>query len=99
MDRNSLARVLLIAAVLIGGYMLFFNKKPNAQGQGLPAETYVDAPGFVPDVFGEPGKPPPPPAPEGDACTIHGTLFEALLSPRGAGLTHFVLTDRQYAGD
>src|SRR5271166_4555108 len=101
MDRNSLARVLLIAAILMGGYMFFFNKKPNAQAQGLPSEAYVDAPGFAPDTIDlTPGKPPPPPPPAPpETCKIRGNRFNAELSPHGAGLTHFVLTDRQYAGD
>jgi YidC/Oxa1 family membrane protein insertase len=100
MDRNSLARVLLIAAILMGGYMLFFNKKPNAQAQGLPGEAYVDAPGFAPDTIDvTPGKPVPAPPPAGDICPIVGHRFRAELSSRGAGLTHFFLTDRPYAGD
>jgi len=50
MDRNSLSRVLLIAAIAIGAWM-FFNKKPNTQAQDLPGEAYVDAPGFAPDTI------------------------------------------------
>jgi len=67
--------------------------------QGLPAETYVNAPGFAPDVIdvGPDGKRPAPPA-EGDLCTIKGNRFSAELSTRGAALKHFYLTDKQYAG-
>jgi YidC/Oxa1 family membrane protein insertase len=37
---------------------------------------------------------PPPP---GDICKIAGNRFEAELSTRGAGVTHFRLTDERYA--
>jgi YidC/Oxa1 family membrane protein insertase len=35
---------------------------------------------------------------QGEICTIQGNRFEADLSTRGAGLTHFRLTDARYAG-
>jgi YidC/Oxa1 family membrane protein insertase len=100
MDRNSLTRVLLIALVGIGLYMFVFNKKPNTQAQELPAEHYVDGPGFAPDTIDVvPGNPAPPMPPPGDICTIRGNRFTADLSSHGAGITHFKLTDRPYAGD
>ncbi len=46
----------------------------------------------------EPGEPAPPPPPGGEVCRIRGNRFEAELASRGAGLTHFVLTDARYAG-
>jgi YidC/Oxa1 family membrane protein insertase len=98
MDSNSIVRWILIAALLVGGYMYFFGKKSGDHLQELPAETYLDAPGFAPDLLDvQPGKPSPPPPPQGEACTIHGNRFEADLSSRGAGLTHFRLTDARYA--
>lgn len=72
----------------------------GGQAAKLPPETYVNAPGFVPDVV----DPVPPgqtegwsPA-EGDLCNLHGQLFEAVLSSRGAGIKHFFLKDPKYAG-
>jgi YidC/Oxa1 family membrane protein insertase len=100
MDSSSLSRLFLVAAILIGGYFFFFNKKPNAQAQGLPAETYINAPGFAPDTIDiVPGMPSPPPPAPGDICTIRGNRFTAELTSRGAGLTHLVLNDKQYASD
>ncbi|HEY1691016.1 MAG TPA: membrane protein insertase YidC [Polyangiaceae bacterium] len=92
MDRNTIVRWVLIAAIMLGGYWFFFGRKANEHPQQLPAETYVDAPGFAPDAFGGAAAPPP-----GETCTIHGKRFDAELSSRGAGLTHFYLTDAQYA--
>src|SRR5579884_2510822 len=98
MDR-SILRTLLIAAILLGAYWFFFGKKSGEEVQSLPVTTYVDAPGFAPDVIDvAPGKPAPPPPPPGETCTIHGNRFDAELSSRGAGLTHFYLTDPRYAG-
>jgi YidC/Oxa1 family membrane protein insertase len=98
MDRNSIGRLLLIAAIVLGGYWLFYGRKSAEHQQELPPETYVDAPGFAPDVVDvEPGKPFPPPPPRGETCTIRGNRFEAELSSRGAGLTHLRLTDARYA--
>lgn len=98
MDRNSILRWIFIATIMVGGYWMFYGRKSNDHLQQLPPETYVDAPGFVPDVLDvEPGKAPPPPPAEGEICTIRGKRFEADLSARGAGLTHFRLTDRRYA--
>ena len=69
MDRNSLTRWILIAAMAIGGYYLFYGKKAGDHPQQLPSETYVNAPDFAPDVVDvEPGKPPPAAPPEGRIC-------------------------------
>jgi len=98
MDRNSTVRWIVIASVMLLGYWLFYGRKSSEHVQALPAETYVDAPGFAPDVIDvEPGKPAPPPPPLGQICTIHGNRFEAEMSSRGAGLTHFYLTDARYS--
>jgi YidC/Oxa1 family membrane protein insertase len=98
MDRNTLSRWILIALVMLGGYWLFYGRKSSEHSQELAPESYIDAPGFSPDVLdAQPGKPLPPRPPEGEICKIHGNRFEADLSTRGAGLTHFRLTDARYA--
>jgi YidC/Oxa1 family membrane protein insertase len=98
MDRSSVSRWALIALIMVGGYWLFFGRRSSEHTQDMPPETYASAPGFFPDVLdAEPGKPPPPRPPPGETCTIHGNRFEADLSTRGAGLTHFRLTDPRYA--
>jgi YidC/Oxa1 family membrane protein insertase len=97
MDRNSLVRVLLIGGILLAAW-LYFGKKSNDHAQQVPAETYVNAPGFAPDVVdAEPGKAAPLAPSEPQVCKIHGDRFEAEASARGAGLTHFYLTDARYA--
>jgi len=97
MDRNSIGRLLLIAAIMVGAYM-FLSRRSGESAQTLPPETYLDAPGFAPDVVdGQPNRPPPPPPPQGQTCTIRGNRFEADLSTRGAGITHFRLADPRYA--
>jgi YidC/Oxa1 family membrane protein insertase len=97
MDRNSILRWIFIAAIMVGGYWMFYGRKSSDHAQQLPPETYVNAPGFAPDVLdAEPGGAPPPP-PQGEICTIRGNRFEADLSTHGAGLTHLRLTDARYA--
>src|SRR5580693_7638271 len=98
MDRNTIVRWIVIASIMLGGYWMFNGRKSSDHLQELPSETYVDAPGFAPDVLDvAPGKAPPPRPPEGEICTIRGHRFEADLSTRGAGLTHLRLTDARYA--
>jgi YidC/Oxa1 family membrane protein insertase len=98
MDRNAFTRWILIAAIFLGGYWFFFGRKSSEQTQQIPTETYVDAPGFAPDVIDTvPGQPVPAPPPPGDICTIEGNRYQADLSTRGAGVTHFRLTDARYA--
>ncbi len=98
MDRNTIVRWILIAGILIGGYYLFFGRKSGETPQQLPAETLVDAPGFAPDVIDvKPGQPAPAQPPAGEICSIHGNRFVADLTTRGAGITHFRLTDERYA--
>jgi YidC/Oxa1 family membrane protein insertase len=98
MDRSSVSRWILIALIMLGGYWLFFGRRSSEHAQDLAAETYVNAPGFSPDVLdAEAGKPAPPRPPQGEVCTIRGNRFEAELSTRGAGVTHFRLTDPRYS--
>jgi YidC/Oxa1 family membrane protein insertase len=103
MDRNSLLRLLVIAGV---GLLIFFgwqklsghDSKPQATV--LPEEKYANAPGFTPDAIDPAPSPNEPNRPDdGELCTIKGKRFEAVLSPRGAGLKSFRLTDPQYALD
>jgi YidC/Oxa1 family membrane protein insertase len=98
MDRSSLVRILLI----IGASILFYKfALPKLTGhsdvvQAVPAEHYLNGPGFEPDtVDGAPAGPTTPP--EGELCTIKGTRFDAQLSSRGAGLEHLWIRDPQYA--
>jgi YidC/Oxa1 family membrane protein insertase len=104
MDRSSLVRVILIAALFFMAYKYLgpsvgLGPKPDTS-QNVPAETYVDAPGFAPDTVDPlpPGQQVAAAPPEGALCKIKGTRFDAVLSTRGAALTHFFLRDPQYAG-
>ena len=98
MDRNTIVRWILIAGLIGMGYWMFYGRKSGEHPQGVPREAYVNTPEFAPDVIDTiPGKPTPAPPPVGDICTIHGNRFEADLTSRGAGLTHFRLTDPRYA--
>jgi YidC/Oxa1 family membrane protein insertase len=95
MDRSTIVRWILIAGLMYLGYHFFLEKKST---EGVPQATgvaYLNAPDFAPDVVDFEPKPPPPPP--GEMCTIHGNRFEAELSSRGAGVTHFHLTDPRYA--
>jgi len=84
MDRNTIVRWILIAAIMLGGYWFFYGRKSTEQPQQLPQETYVDEPGFAPDIIDvQPGKPTPPAPPPGELCTLHGNRYEAVLSSRG----------------
>jgi len=102
MDRSSLLRTVLIfvAVLLFWKVGLPMIQGKNHDGaQNLPAENYANAPGFVPDVVDAvpAGAPPNKPA-EGELCTLKGNRFDAVLSTRGAALTHFYLRDPVYAG-
>ena len=102
MDRNTIIRWVVIAgAILIfwkWGLPLITGKSGDAV-QALPAETYTNAPDFTPDVIdpasGDQKGPWQPK--EGELCTIKSHRFEATLSTRGAGITHYKLLDKQYA--
>jgi YidC/Oxa1 family membrane protein insertase len=102
MDRNAVIRWIVIAAVMLvfwkWGLPLITGKSDKVQT--IPPETYVNAPGFVPDKD-DPTTPDHPGAwepPEGELCTIKGNRFDAELSSRGAGITHLYLRDPRYAG-
>jgi YidC/Oxa1 family membrane protein insertase len=98
MDRNTFVRWALIALLMYLGYHFLFEKKSGESVPQVTNESYIDAPSFAPDVLDvQPGKPAPQPPPAGETCTIHGNRFEADLSSRGAGVTHFRLTDERYA--
>lgn len=99
MDRNSVLRWILYAAIGLLAYWFLVGRKSGPQTQDFPTVSYIDAPGFAPDVIDvTPGKPPPGPPPTGSTCTILGNRFRAETSSRGAGVTHFYLTDPRYAG-
>ena len=100
MDRNTVVRWVVIAAAI---FLFMKFGMPLIQGkdkpQSVPAETYVNAPAFAPDLLdpradGKPAEAPP----EGELCDLVGNRFEAQLSSRGAALVHFNLKDQQYAG-
>jgi YidC/Oxa1 family membrane protein insertase len=96
MDRNTIIRWILIAAIMVGGYWFFYGRKATEHPQQLPQETYVSPPDFQPDVLDvQTTRPETPRAPE--SCSIHGNRFTAELSTHGAGLTHFYLTDPNYS--
>lgn len=103
MDRNTLIRWAVIA-VIMGVFWKFVLPKltgGEAKPQNIPEEVYVNAPDFAKDVLDPTTKDDPhaatPKAPE-ETCKIAGPRFDAILSTRGAALTHFYLRDAQYAG-
>jgi YidC/Oxa1 family membrane protein insertase len=101
MDRNTVLRwafISLLAFAFMKWGLPYFTGKHEASTQLLPAETYVNAPGFARDRVdpvpaGEAAASPP----EGELCAIKGNRFDAQLSSRGAAVTHFWLRDAQYA--
>ena len=96
-DRNTIIRWVLIAGVLILAWKFGPSACKNDKGQELAAETYENAPQFVPDALDKPiGDGPNKPA-EGELCKIAGVRYDAELSSRGAAITHFRLHDPQYA--
>lgn len=103
MDRNSLLRILLIAGVgllLYFGWQKLSGSHDKPQAGVLPDEKYTNAPGFTPDAIDPQAKPDEPNRPDdGELCTIKGKHFEAALSPRGAGIKSFRITEPQYALD
>ena len=101
MDRSSVARLLVIAAavILFWKFGLPLITGGGDKAQTIPDETYVNAPGFVPDVIDPPVEPGVPNRPsDGEICKIQGNRFDALLSSRGAGIQNLYLREAQYAG-
>jgi YidC/Oxa1 family membrane protein insertase len=105
MDKNTLLRWVIIAASMLLFWkfgMPLITGKTEGVTQPIPAETYVNAPDFTADALdprpanADPNAPLVPP--EGQICKLKGSHFNAELSTRGAGITHFYLTDPQYAG-
>ena len=99
MDRSSFLRVAVIAVVLIVGwkFILPLFTGSNDHPQQLPAEVYVDAPGFVPDRLDPPVEQGKPNAPEeGELCKIDGIRFDTTLSTRGAGIKAYHLEGGKY---
>jgi len=101
MDRNSLLRVVLIAAAVL----LFWKfGMPLISGnsdktQALPEEAYVNAPDFVADAIDPPAEKGQPNRPfEGDLCKVDGKRFDATFSARGASIVHFHLEGGKYEG-
>ncbi len=104
LDRDTVVRWVVIAGGLLlfylYGWPLLHGSSERAGLDPVPAERYVDAPGFVPDSIDPPlaGHPTNDP-PEGDLCTVHGGRFDAVLSSRGAGVKNLFLRDRQYGSE
>jgi YidC/Oxa1 family membrane protein insertase len=101
MDRSTVLRwafISILAFAFMKWGMPLITGKHDGPAQLLPPETYADAPGFVPDTFDAPlpGQAANRPT-EGELCTIKGNRFDAVLSSRGAAITHFWLRDAQYA--
>jgi YidC/Oxa1 family membrane protein insertase len=101
MDRSSVLRwgVIAIAILLFWKFVLpMFTGSNDKPVIAVTDEKFTNAPGFVSDVLDAPDKPGEQnQPPEGELCTIKGLRFEAELSSRGAAVTHFKLTDANYA--
>jgi len=102
MERSSVLRwgVIAIAILLFYkfGWPLISGQHDQPIAVSAVDEKYVNAPTFTPDALDTPAKGNEPNRPdEGELCTIKGTRYEATLSSRGAALTHFFLTDDNYA--
>ena len=92
-DRNTIIRWAVISLAVFAFMkwgMPFFGGKHDGPSQRIPVETYVNAPGFAEDSFDGSA------APETETCPIKTARFEAVLSPRGAAITHFKVLDPQY---
>lgn len=103
MERSSVLRwgVIAIAIFLFYkfGWPLISGHSDTPQTVAAVEAPIVSSPDFAPDVIDPPVKPGQanPPPPEGELCTIKGPRYEAELSSRGAAITHFRLTDANYA--
>jgi YidC/Oxa1 family membrane protein insertase len=104
MERSSVLRwgVIAIAILLFYkfGWPMISGSNDKPQVASAPEIPQITAPGFVPDALDPPAPEKPGELnapPEGELCTIKGVRFEAQLSSRGAALTHYYLTDANYA--
>jgi YidC/Oxa1 family membrane protein insertase len=103
MDKNAVLRVAAIAAVLLLVWKFVLPAAgvggSKAEPQPLPAETYVNAPGFEGDKVDPPSEPNKPNNPqEGELCKIEGKRFDVTLSSRGAAVQHWNLEGGKYEG-
>lgn len=101
MDRNSLLRVLAIAAavLLFWKFGLPLITGSSEKPQALPEESYVNEPSFTPDRMDPPVEKDQPNSPaEGELCKVDGRRFDATLSTRGASIVHFHLEGGKYEG-
>lgn len=101
MDRNSLLRVLAIAAavLLFWKFGLPLITGSSDKPQSLPEESYINAPGFIPDTLDPPAEKDKANQPvEGELCKVDGNRFTATLSTRGAAITHLELEGGKYEG-
>jgi len=100
MDRSTVIRWVIIAVAVIVFWkwgMPLLSGKGGESAQNVPAEKYTNAPDFAPDPIDPPSsEQKETPKPE-ELCTVRGNRFEATLSSRGAGVTHYKLLDAQYA--
>jgi YidC/Oxa1 family membrane protein insertase len=102
MERSSVLRWGVIAVAILLFYKFLWpaisGSGDKAQVAAPPEIPQITAPGFAADAIDAPEKPGEVNAPpEGELCTIKGNRFEAELSSRGAAITHFNLTDPNYA--
>ncbi|MBX3264711.1 MAG: membrane protein insertase YidC [Labilithrix sp.] len=101
MDRNSLLRVLAIAAavLLFWKFGLPLITGSSDKPQSVPEEVYANAPDFVPDTLDPQAEKDKPNKPvEGELCKIDGNRFDAVLSTRGAAIVNFHLEGGKYEG-
>jgi YidC/Oxa1 family membrane protein insertase len=103
MDRNSVLRWGVIAIAIFVfykfGWPMLSGQSDKPHAVAAIEAPIASSPDFAPDVIDAPVKPGetnPPPA-EGELCTVKGVRFEAELSARGAAITHYRLTDPNYA--
>jgi YidC/Oxa1 family membrane protein insertase len=99
MDRATVIRWVIIAVAVLVFWrwgMPLLSGKGGESTQNIPAEKYTNAPDFAPDAIDPPNPDQKEAKPE-ELCTVRGNRFEATLSSRGAGVTHYKLYDAQYA--
>lgn len=103
MDRSSVLRWGVIALAIFvfykWGWPLLSGHSDKTVNVAAVEAPILSSPDFARDEIDPPksGEAATPAPPEGELCTIKGVRFEAELSSRGAALTHFRLTDPNYA--